>query len=70
MKEDKSVVISFTSKCERDGDSCRLVDEDDVPAFDLTDRYGEYLEDGEEYEVIVRKVDQKNRPLVVNIIKT
>lgn len=52
-------VISFKAKCERDGDSCRLVEENDVPAFDFTDRYGEFLEDGEEYEVIVKKIDQK-----------
>ncbi|MBN1839791.1 MAG: hypothetical protein JW802_07085 [Campylobacterales bacterium] len=64
---EESVVISFKTKCERDGDSCRLVEEDDVPAFDFTDRYGEFLEDGEEYEVIVRKIDQKHQLFSLDI---
>lgn len=67
MDKDESVIISFTSKCERDGDSCRLVEEDDVSAFDFTDRYGEFLEDGEEYEVIVRKIDQKCQSFSLDI---
>lgn len=63
--QEDSEIISFTTICERDGDSCRLVEEDTPPAFDFTDRYGCCLEEGVVYEVIVKKFIQKDFKVIV-----
>ena len=57
--------ISFTARCERDGDSCRLVEEDTPPAFDFTDRYGCCLEEGVVYEVIVKKYVPRDFKVII-----